>query len=860
VLLLAACSSPPQPEQRSPTASPTAAPPSAPLAAVSPLPLPALPAWIDAISPTGTAQPGSQIRIRFRHDLIALESLEAPDHQSLLSHFAIEPALGGHFVVLTPRMVEFEADAPLPPATRISVTLTNGLRDLQGETLATDLSWTFETPALNVWTNLSDDDSQVTQEPTLAPQIVITSNTEIDLSSLEQRAQLTDGNNTKIALQRVAAPAASPTPPSEAPGEDLIPTFSYTFAPAHALRKAANYTLTIKGGVLPLRGNLPSRARVLGYLHTYGPLTLDDVVPFGLPDADGADGRFAGGTPSLTFDNGLNAASAARSIVLEPSPAPNVTLVAIQDGDTSVVLNPDALRPNTHYAITVRPDLTDVFGQTLGTAQRRTFTTGPLAGDLWAPTGLNIFPASRDLALNVTATNLLDGAYRLGTHRLQPEELIFTDPGADQSTTALLGSADTWRPFPAPRLNRSVTTQLALRELLGAPTGMLVYGVSAKTNHYVDGNGNPQVAQPTFMGAVQLTNIGVFAQWFPDSGIVRAHRLSDGTPIAGAQIAIYPSELDTGKQTYTPPCATGVTDASGTLALGAVAFAPCAVVSTTAQSAPSLLVVARSGRDWTFVRTNEWSGSFEYDIYSGWSAGVPNSHGTIVSDRDLYQPGETAYFTGIGYFETDGILTRGRASSYELTLESPSGAKTDLGSTALDPFGAFTLTLPLSKGQELGYYQLHAHAENGESIDGGFRVAEFKPPNFKVSLALDRQYATPGQQVSATWQSAYLFGAPVQGGNAHLYVTRSRAYVTPTGWDTYWFGRSWSYPEQEPSVPGDVLQADSTIPADGKSAQTITVGDDLPYPMTYEVDAQTTDVSNLSVTDSKTLPPFPVII
>ncbi|HEY0798124.1 MAG TPA: alpha-2-macroglobulin family protein, partial [Candidatus Baltobacteraceae bacterium] len=114
-----------------------------------------------------------------------------------------------------------------------------------------------------------------------------------------------------------------------------------------------------------------------------------------------------------------------------------------------------------------------------------------------------------------------------------------------------------------------------------------------------------------------------------------------------------------------------------------------------------------------------------------------------------------------------------------------------------------------------------------------------------------------GESVKANWESSYLFGAPVQGGDSHIYVTRSRAYVTPAGWDTYAFGRDWYYPEQEPSVSSDVLEQDSTVPADGASAQTIAVANDLPYPMTYEVDAQTTDVSNLSVADSKTFTAYP---
>ena len=50
--------------------------------------------------------------------------------------------------VLTPRMIGFVADQALPIGTRVRVTLTSGLRDLDGDALASDLAWTFETAPL----------------------------------------------------------------------------------------------------------------------------------------------------------------------------------------------------------------------------------------------------------------------------------------------------------------------------------------------------------------------------------------------------------------------------------------------------------------------------------------------------------------------------------------------------------------------------------------------------------------------------------------------------------------------------------------------------------------------------------------
>ena len=109
----------------------------------------------------------------------------------------------------------------------------------------------------------------------------------------------------------------------------------------------------------------------------------------------------------------------------------------------------------------------------------------------------------------------------------------------------------------------------------------------------------------------------------------------------------------------------------------------------------------------------------------------------------------------------------------------------------------------------------------------------------------------------ATTAAAYLFGAPLQGGTTHAYVTRDLATVQPKGWDDFSFGPQWYWPEQTPSFDTDVLQRDLPIDARGQSTLDVAVPRDLPFPMNYRVDTETTDVSNLSVSDSKSFLALP---
>lgn len=844
------------------------APAATPLPAVSPVvaraELRPLPAWIAALSPHGEAADGAQIRIRFKKDVVGLEALEAPQTQDALQHIAIEPDLAGRFVLLTPRMIGFQADAPIPHAARIRITLRAGLADLAGDRLDADYAWSFTTQPLVLSglpgtgdNGLAIDDGSL--EPSnLRPTFGVDASVAVDTNSLVAHASLVDRKDPQhpIAVEAVpsSTPSASASGPPEAPGtEEVEPGAHYDLRPVEQLRGDRIYDLAIARGVAPQRGNVPTSIAYAGKLRTYGPLTFAGVTPYGEDDASAR--RYVGGAPLLTFSNPLEEKSAKAAVRLSPSPLPSIPALAV-DGQT-IRVNPYALRPDTRYAIAIAPSLTDRFGQTLGTRGDATFTTGDLAGDLWAPSGLNLFPSILDLRVNVETTNLPDGRYRFAAATIAPEDLITTDV-SNVDVKTYLGVPAGWQTKNAPRSrNVAVDSPIPLRSLLHGTTGMLAYGVSARTFQVPDAKGKLVWNEPEFDGIVQLTDIGLFAQWFPGAGFVRAEHLSDGTPIAHVLVDVYESQTE-GPARSNPdrrPCAQGETDATGTFTVDSAGVARCASTASSAERAPELLFIAHDGKDWSYVRTANYQ--YNEDFYAGWSAGEPIPHGTIVCDRELYQPGETAQFTGIAYFDIDGTLARGRSPRYDVVLGDPDGKQRSLGTRSLDAYGAFTIALPIGKGAATGYYSIAAKGQAGETLEGSFRVAEFKPPNFKVALTLDAQTASAGATVTARTQSSYLFGAPVEGGRSHVYVTREQTNFTPQGWSSYTFGPSWSYPDEAPSVAPDVMQSDSVIGAEGSSSVRVGVPDDLPFPMTFNVESETTDVSNLSVSDRSSFAALP---
>lgn len=812
---------------------------------------PILPDWISQISPLGDAKPLQQIRIRFKEALIPLESLDNPEQESLLQKFEITPNLPGHFRFLTPRMVGFQAEKALPKATRFQVTLKAGLTDLQKHRLDKDLAWTFNTELINLSNLPGVNPIEKTEESIdLKEKLQFTSNVELNLASVEKHLQLLpegkkEGVRFKVDLAKEE---------NEEPLEKFDPStrnWVYNLIPQQNLEKATRYRLQFSPGVRPADGNLLSEKEFVSKLTTYSPLTFQGIKFYGQPDAGGTYGRFIQGSPQLEFNNVLIADSALENIKINPAPQDISRILQVNDQDKLVSINPYALKPATRYTFTIGANLKDKFGQILGKSVTVNYHTGDLAGDIWVPDGLNIFPAGKNLQLNINTVNLPESKYKAAYKVVQPTDLVYFNSAND-----LLPKTSEWQSFKlATKKNQSVDVSIPLREKLGTSTGMLAYGVQGRTNQYKEDN-KQLWREPTNYGLVQLTNLGVFSQWFPESSLIRVHHLADGSPVKGAAVEIYESKLNAKSREQPVACASRKTDENGNLKLNRSDLQSCYATSKSLKKSPELLVVARENQDWAFTRTDEYSGAYGYGIDAGWENDKPESRGIIFSDRQLYQPNEKAYFTGFADYLQIGTIQPDKNAVYQLTIINPDGQKTDLGTRTTNEFGTFSLEVPIKSNQKLGYYTIQAKGKNGHEISGEFRVAEFKPPNFKVELALDKQFALIGDKIAAKTTSNYLFGSPVEAGKAKYFVTRNQTNFIPKGWEEFSFGRQWLFPEESPSLPSDVLQIDTQLDASGKSSQVVNV-EKLPYPMIYRVDVEVSDVSNLSVANSQTFTALP---
>ncbi|MGQ9864830.1 MAG: alpha-2-macroglobulin family protein [Pseudanabaenaceae cyanobacterium] len=813
--------------------------------AIEPLPPPVLPSWIERVSPTGVAQSGDRLQILFREPLVAVSDLDSPQTQRILAKFAITPAVPGRFRLLTPRLVTFQGEKAFPKSARLQVTLKAGLADLAQNRLAEDLQWTFETAAIAL-TDLPKADEPVA----LNPEIGFTSNTRLDLRSLQKVVKVRPEGGAPLTIRIIEKDL--PSRDRQQQFEEL--PWRYALLPGQ-LQPGTRYQVEFGEGLQPYQGNIALAKPVTAAFRTYGALTFARLELTNVPDGYGAYGRFVNGSGMLRFSNPLQESSVAENLRIAPAPAAGVPWFRAYDGGDTIELNPYALQPNTRYEIELLPNLMDTFGQKLGQKQTVVYETGDLAADLWAPDGLHIFPVGQgDLKLHVSTTNLPDRRFQLQHQALRPEDLVFIDAQFPEDGLRLPARGD-FLPVTSAAHNQVRDTEIPVQRYLGQDTGVLAYRVSARTYRYRDESDNPEKwREPSFTGLIHLTNIGVFAQWFPTGGWVLARTLREGQPIPNAEVVVYPLQLGQERQTPTV-CAQGRTDGAGRVSFDRDDLQACGG----GNEAPELLVVVRAGTDWSFVQVRGWSGAYGYGVNAGWEGSTPLTRGIVFSDRRLYRPGETAWLSGFAYFLENGEVRSQPNTDYTVTLVGPNGQNRELGVHTTDRFGSFALSVPLPAEAVLGEYQVVAKDERGGEVRGGFRVAEFQAPNFQTTLTVGTEGDTvvAGQTLTAQAKASYLFGAPVRSGKVTYTVTQERGRFQPPGWDGFAFGPEWFWPREAPEVPYQVLTAEGTLDATGQAQQTLNLPPEIPYPLTYAVVAEIIDASNRSVAARRILTVLP---
>ncbi|MHB8462297.1 MAG: Ig-like domain-containing domain, partial [Vulcanimicrobiaceae bacterium] len=703
---------------------------------------PSLPQWIVSVSPIGKAQSATQIRIIFARDVAPLGAIDDPTRATILSQLSIDPAIPGRFILLTPKMIGFEPRRALPLSTRVRVTLRAGARDLAGDSLLHDVTWTFHTPRL-VFSNLPSlgprEYPEITPSP-LEPVIRIQANTDVIETSLASHAAFIASDSGELVSVRLD------------PGTLEEKSHSYTLVPVKPLRSNTTYELRIAAGVRPQDGNLTSNADARGFLKTYGRFQPNeirhDIVPKKLYPQIGSP-WFADGDPGIVFTNPLDVPSLAGHIAIDPKPvrAGNFIMVLRFRPDVAMI-NPELLQPKTTYRVRIGPGIKDVYGQVLGTETTLTFTTGDLEPTLRAPQGNATLVADPRLRFPISATNLSQGRYFTDFVPVTLAQYLkdVDIPSAyvyRKSKITVMQS----RTLGAERPNVESTVSFPLTSLIGAPTGGLAYRITTQDGR----NGASE-----YSGFLHVSDLGVFAQVFRSSGFVSVTSLNTGRPIPGAhiEVRVLPNTYASSGNSHT--CASGITDHNGYMYLSKVEMKRCEMIAGSKNGRITFIIIARHGSDWSVLKIPPYFVTPDFGLPGNRFSGGRRTRGVLFFDRDVYKRGDTADLTGLSYVVHGDRLIPERDASYLVSISDPMGHRIKSVRVRTDAYGVFDTPISIAKTAGLGFYWVSASGSPGGKLSAVFRVAEFQPPNVSVDVSFARPVMRMGTTQHVNISARYL--------------------------------------------------------------------------------------------------------
>ncbi|MCD8350721.1 MAG: MG2 domain-containing protein [Planctomycetaceae bacterium] len=245
----------------------------------------------------------------------------------------------------------------------------------------------------------------------------------------------------------------------------------------------------------------------------------------------------------------------------------------------------------------------------------------------------------------------------------------------------------------------------------------------------------------------------------------------------------------------------------------------------------------------------------------------------VITDRPAYRPGQSIDFKiWYGQASYDGRPASVEGRPVKVTVRNPRGETVYEKPLLTDEFGGSADSLTLGPDAMLGMYYIET--EFGGGI--GFRLEEYKKPEFEVGLETPDKAITLGDTAQLKIRARYYYGAPVTDARVTYRVVRTTHrgdWTPPWRWDWLYGAGAWRsrvdyswYPGSAPWAPPDirppwffeqpevvaegegVLDADGVFRLDLDTAPAKELFGDRDH--SYAVTAEVTDASRRTIVGS----------
>ena len=177
-----------------------------------------------------------------------------------------------------------------------------------------------------------------------------------------------------------------------------------------------------------------------------------------------------------------------------------------------------------------------------------------------------------------------------------------------------------------------------------------------------------------------------------------------------------------------------------------------------------------------------------------------------VTDRPVYRPGqEVNYKVWLRHAQYDQEdVSQFANRKVKVQMHDPKGEKILDKHFTADEFGGFEFKHLLPDAATLGAYRVQV---NGFNLGGAnsFRVEEYKKPEFEVVIDAPTEPVMLGEEIEATINAKYLFGAPVANAKVKYKVLRTahnQRWYPSMPWDWFYGPGYWWFAYDYEWYPG----------------------------------------------------------
>ncbi|WP_420130547.1 MG2 domain-containing protein [Longimicrobium sp.] len=752
-------------------------------------------------APEAVAQPEAVVTVTFDRP-VAGGLDETVDAEAL---FTIEPQVEGRVEWRDPVTLRFTPAAPLRPGASYTVTIANDFAAMDGARLPRPHRFTFRVERARVLTGWPVGPHRAPKFLEPGPRFFVLVSSAVQPDELAGVARLVLGKScggaAPIGLRGVGVRPIGEADP------DWVAYFGATgnagandlrrvveLAPARPLPPGCAAELVLPAGMDPPGdGDGPLRWA----FSTYGPLR---VVEGGCPRNEGCHY----GPAVLQFSTPVRGSEVLRHVHIDRDRPFTVRDTAAEQ-DRWVLEG--RLQPRRGYTITVDPQLTDVFGQRLGTPARLAFTTPGVPPSVIHPHGKLVVEREgfRTLAVQHVNVDTLLVDVAAVPDSLEARLLSRGWGGWNEVWTALEPSAARRRiPVRGERDRSAVTgVVLAAPDARRTPRGTLMLV-------QVGGRGVDSLNGRHPLALVQVTDLAVHVRVGVDQAAVWVTGVKDGRPRADVDVTLHDGD---GRVR-----ATGRTDGRGTVVLtGFRPEAPPPAACTEGEECewtPPVegYVAAQRGADRAVVGISEYDpdlSPYRFGLSGAWGEERAPAAGAVFTERGIYRPGEPVYAKAIVRRGPLGSLAPpAPGDSLRWLFTGREGEPLRDQTVPLSRFGTADHTFRLPADVALGDYNVEIRLRrDGQWRSVGFasyQVAEYRPPEFLVEVGTGEEPRFSGDRLRATVGSRYLFGAPMA--RAPVRWTARQTSVSPweiqipgtEGWylgdSGEWWEDSWEAP------------------------------------------------------------------